>query len=502
MNLKPKKFSLFSFALLLTLVSLLSCDSQEPMVSDESALKQTDKLQEILDIGFQRSDIQDMGDYYLAEGDIYFSKDDSGESKGVNGRKEQASTNNLVSYQERTNITVKIDGSIPSSGVDDWRNEILQAIDHWNSIADFGINLVYITSGTADITVQSDNGSLPDYVIAAAEFPSGGLAGYRVRINLDFSSNMTVSSGSKVYNMVHEFGHCVGFRHTNWASQGEPSSPYGANQIPGTPASDNSSVMNGGTALNSWAGFSTYDIIGAQNLYPRPRLYIVQGASLYGVNVSNGEWAPIGTSTWANSRVMTNVNGLLYIVQDPGLYRASAKSASWSQVGTADWSGTNIMTNQDGYLYMVQTFGLYRTVPGTGSYARVGTGDWTGSSAMTADNQSLYIVQSYGLYKVNPSTGTWVRLGTADWTGTSLLASMGGYLYAVQGAGLYRIDPNTGSYISLNTSDWTGSNLMSAHDGYLYIVQSPGLYRVNVSNGSYVTLSPSSWAGSTAMTTF
>src|SRR5687768_10706659 len=103
MNLKPKNLSVFSFALLLTSVSLLSCDSQEPIVPDKDALKQTDKLQEILDIGFQQSDIQDMGDYYLVEGDIYFSKDDSGESKDVNGRKDQASTNNLVSYHERTN---------------------------------------------------------------------------------------------------------------------------------------------------------------------------------------------------------------------------------------------------------------------------------------------------------------------------------------------------------------------------------------------------------------
>lgn len=501
MNLKPSTFPVRCLALSLMLVSLFSCDTQEPVVPDGDGLKQTERLQEILDIGFERSDIEDLGDYYLVEGDIYFSKDGSTPTS-VDGRKGQASTNNLISYAERPNITVRIDGSIPSSGVDDWRNEIQLAIDHWNSIADFGINLVYVSSGTADITVQSDGGLLPNGAIASGEFPAGGLAGYRILINLDFNSNSTVSSSSKEYNMVHEFGHCLGFRHTNWVSRGESSSPDGANQIPGTPATDGNSVMNGGTALNSWAGFSTYDVIGAQNLYPRARLYIVQGASLYGVNVSNGEWAPIGTSTWINSRVMTNVNGLLYIVQDPGLYQASAKSASWSQVGTGDWSGTNIMTNQDGYLYMVQTFGLYRTIPGTGAYARVGTGDWTGSSAMTADSQSLYIVQSYGLYKVNPTTGTWVRLGTGDWTGTNLLTSMGGYLYAVQGAGLYRIDPNTGSYVSVNADDWTGSNLISAYDGYLYIVQSPGLYRVNVSDGSYVTLSASSWAASTAMTAF
>jgi hypothetical protein len=499
MNFKARTLTVSSFALLLTLVSLISCETQEPVVTSSTELEQTDKLQEILDIGFDRRDIQDKGDYYLVEGDIYFSKNDS-EKPRADGRKDQASTNNLVSYAERPNITVRIDGSIPSSGVDDWRNEIQQSIDHWNGIADFGINLIYSTSGTADITVLSDNGVLEDPVLAAAEFPSGGLAGYRIRINLDFNGNTTMSSSQKVHTIVHEFGHCIGFRHTNWASEGTGS--VGANPIPGTPSSDGASVMNGGTPFNSWAGFSTFDVIGAQNLYPRPRLYIVQGASLYGVNVSNGEWASIGTSTWINSRVMTNANGLLYIVQDPGLYQASTKSASWSQVGTGNWTGTNLMTNQDGYLYMVQTFGLYRMTPGTASYTRVGTGDWTGSTAMTADSQSLYIVQSYGLYKVNSTTGTWVRLGTGDWTGTNILTSHNGYLYAVQGAGLYRIDPNTGSYASVNVDDWTGSNLISAYDGYLYIVQPPALYRVNASNGTYVTLSANSWGGSTAMTAF
>jgi len=488
--------------LVVVLACLWSCESQEPVTPDKNDLQQTDRLTEILNMGFVKDDIQDMGDYYLVEGDIYFSKQDVKRDKGQGSREQQASTNNLVSYHEQPNITVAVDASIPSSGVDNWRSEIIQALDNWNGISDFAINFTYITAGTADITIISDNGVLANNVIAAAEFPSGGLAGYRIRINLDFNSNMTVSSGTKVYNMVHELGHCIGFRHTNWASRGESASPEGANLIPGTPTADNNSVMNGGTALFSWAGFSTYDVVGAQTLYPRPRLFIVQGATLYGVNGSDGQWAPIGTSTWANSRVMTNVNGSLYIVQDPGLYKTSAKNAVWSQVGTGDWSGTNIMTKLDGYLYMVQTFGLYRTDPGTGAYARVGTGDWTGSSAMTADSQSLYIIQSYGLYKVDPSNGTWVRLGTGDWTGTSLLTSSGGYLYAIQGAGLYRIDPNTGSYVSVGTATWAGSNLMSAYDGYLYIVQSPGLYRLNTATGTYVTLSPNSWAGSTAMTTF
>ena len=89
-----------------------------------------------------------------------------------------------------------------------------------------------------------------------------------ILINLDFDSNKSVELGSKSYNMVHELGHCIGLRHTNWDIRGEPINPWGANLIPGTPSQDPNSVMNGGTANNVYLGFSSYDIIALQYLYP------------------------------------------------------------------------------------------------------------------------------------------------------------------------------------------------------------------------------------------
>src|SRR5690606_30936465 len=114
----------------------------------------------------------------------------------------------------------------------------------------------------ADITILSDGGVLPNNVIAAAEPPtSAGSAGYRIRINLDFLSNMTVSDATKKYNMAHEIGHCLGLRHTNWrdVDYDQNGNIVPAQDIPGTPISDPNSIMNGGTALNSWVGFSQYD---------------------------------------------------------------------------------------------------------------------------------------------------------------------------------------------------------------------------------------------------
>ncbi len=252
---------------------------QLPGNYDDQAL-----LQKVIAMGFRADMIEDLGEAFLVEGDIAIVKEElrqgnydfdqdaadysddecaEGHDCEEGAASRQARRSSLISGLELRTITVRVDGSIPSSGVDNWRTEVQQAVNDWNTTQS-AVRMVYTTGSVADITVRSDAGALSNGTIADASWPSGGKPGNRIRINLDFFSNQSVPTGRKRYNMVHELGHCLGFRHTNWSARGESS----AIQIGGTPATDGNSVMNGGTALNTWSGFSTWDIIAVRNIYP------------------------------------------------------------------------------------------------------------------------------------------------------------------------------------------------------------------------------------------
>jgi hypothetical protein len=226
-------------------------------------------------LGLDGLPIEERGDYYVIDGDISVSKKslESIDTKDIkNGRSKQASYT-LIDFANQPNITVRVDNSIPTSGDDDWWGTVQQAAIQWNGITGSRINFIYTTDPTADITVRTDTDPafglpLKDNTIAEGSWPSGGQAGFQVRVNLDFNSNASVSIPQKVYNMIHELGHNIGFRHTNWQGLSE----FAGNGIPGTPNigsnPDPNSVMNGGTANNSWVGFSQFDVIALRTLYP------------------------------------------------------------------------------------------------------------------------------------------------------------------------------------------------------------------------------------------
>lgn len=233
------------------------------------ASAENDDINRLQSLGFNASDITEMETCYLVEGDIIFEKGKLSEYGNAQTRQAYHTTG-LIEHPNQRTITVGIDSSIPTSGVDNWREEIQEAINLWNPLSN--LRLAYTTDANPDILVRSDaSDPLPNDAIAAGEFPKNGQPGSTIRINLDYNNNKTIPRLQKIYNMVHEFGHCFGLRHTNWQSRKEST----ANHINGTPTSDPHSVMNGGTAESSWNGFSENDKDAISTLYPTLHVSLV-----------------------------------------------------------------------------------------------------------------------------------------------------------------------------------------------------------------------------------
>lgn len=284
------KSLLFAFTISILFLFQNCSDENSNGTNTESALIQTPVVEKLIEMGYKKEMIKEYDKFYLVQGDLMFSKNINDYSKkGQLNR--HASTNNLVSPTNVTSMTVYVDPSIPTGGVDDWRAAITNAISDLNNITGSTVHFELSTSAASDIIIKSDPSAFVDLnnVIAAAGFPLNNQPYHQVLINLDFNGNATVTEGSKRYNMVHELGHCIGLRHTNWDIRGETVG-VGANLIPNTPSQDPNSVMNGGTANYSWNGFSVYDLVAIRYLYPTPPVILPQ------ITASGTDYIQAGTS--------------------------------------------------------------------------------------------------------------------------------------------------------------------------------------------------------------
>lgn len=260
-------------------LSLLAACQDNPAAGPEVVVDDP-LVRQVQGLGFRGDMVKDFGAYLLVEGDIVLPKDRLGAAPaapsgagGVPGPRYQYSTTALVSTPNVSNIRVDLS---QIGGNPEWQTATRDAMTSWNAVQYSNIRFVEATPG--DITVTTE--CRFDGVIGRAVFPTGGGVGNQVVYNICWVVNglsVIPTAGQRQYNAAHELGHTVGFRHSNWNSNdcfggcgGNPG-PDGANLIAGTPTSDGASVMNGGTATNSWNGFSTNDQLAARTLYPLPK---------------------------------------------------------------------------------------------------------------------------------------------------------------------------------------------------------------------------------------
>jgi hypothetical protein len=248
----------------------ISCE-QTQSVDQNNQVDENQLIKEhLMNNGFSVRSIEFDGDLVILGKDAAFNRQDLLNDIKNPVASKQYSTNYIVSQSRVSDLKIFINSKVTST----WKTAVRSAIGDWNSINNTKLYMREVTSSTsADITFVM--GRLTYGAIAQATFPfSDGRAGNKITIS---KTNYGLTSSQMRFAMVHEMGHCLGFRHTNWfdrnsdgnatTNDNEGVSTIGANHIPGTPSGlDPNSVMNAYVA--SWTDFSNYDKIAVQYLYP------------------------------------------------------------------------------------------------------------------------------------------------------------------------------------------------------------------------------------------
>ncbi|HEY9044799.1 MAG TPA: M57 family metalloprotease [Ohtaekwangia sp.] len=245
-----------AICMMITMLVSFSCENNQDVAPEKTALTPSPVLNYIRQLGFAENSIQENNTHYIVEEDILFPKnmvvpDDA------HGRTEQYYTGSLVSFVNQSNIRVKIDASMTAAP--DMTAEINSAIAQWNNLLNSRITFTIVT-GTYDILIQNTN--LGTGVCGQGTFPSGGVAGNLIQINKSYIAGNSFDQRQRT--ITHELGHCISFRHTNWAAQGESS----ALDVPGVGGTDAGSLMNGGQCGIGAAYLDTNDKAATFSLYP------------------------------------------------------------------------------------------------------------------------------------------------------------------------------------------------------------------------------------------
>lgn len=269
--------------LLLLIVGMASCVKESVTNNDSATQTEETRLNAALqNLGFNPKTALIYGDTIVVDDDIIFYKSKLlAETSETIPRQAKAHTATLdkatLNIFIATNFTATERALIQSS-----INEFLTANLAVRGGAGFtAIN--YVTTQTnADAIIQL--AALGSITCGRAEFPttynSQGrqlmTLGRNMYLNPSLYRSFLSSDSQRRELVVHEFGHMIGLRHTNWRERNEPETAavdgqtVGAYLVPGTnntaPNPDPASVFNAATCGIQWDGFSNPDVVAISHL--------------------------------------------------------------------------------------------------------------------------------------------------------------------------------------------------------------------------------------------
>ncbi|TGE14677.1 M57 family metalloprotease [Hymenobacter elongatus] len=255
----------------LSVASLSSCSKEAKDVTAKNEISE-DAMSKIQQMGFTTKDAQKVEGGYLVEGDIMLTEEALNSKSDYKmmrvGEEEQYRTNNLVSVGSGRTVSIRVSTSLPSAYVTA-TDELIRRYNAQNLL----IRFTRVTSGGNIVLSAAPAGS---GYLASAGFPSGGNPYGSVQVN----SGAIGTANATTYIatiLAHEVGHCIGFRHTDYANRAyscggaftnEGASTVGAVYIPGTPSgADPNSWMLACIGSGANRPFNTNDVTALRYVY-------------------------------------------------------------------------------------------------------------------------------------------------------------------------------------------------------------------------------------------